>query len=52
MPTGSKKANRPGILLERRWLSSVFTAPKIAALNNAVLIQLNRFFLSPGNTHS
>ena len=39
MPTGSRNASKPGIRLERRWLSSIFTTPIIAALSIAVLIQ-------------
>ena len=46
VPTGSRKARRPGIRLERRWLSIMFTAPKIAALSSAVLIQLNSLVLA------
>ena len=41
MPTGSRKTRKPGIRLERRWLSITFTIPKTAALSSAVLIQLN-----------
>lgn len=42
MPTGSRKPRKPGIRLERRWLSIMLITPKIAELSSAELIQLNR----------
>ncbi len=41
IPTGSKKAWKLGIRLEIRWLSIIFTTPKVAALSMAKLIQFN-----------
>ena len=46
VPTGSRKTRKLGIRLERRWLSIMFTAPKIAALSSAVLIQLKSLVLT------
>ncbi len=42
MLASSRKARKLGIRFEMRWLSIILTAPKAAALNIAVLIQLNR----------
>ena len=39
MLTGSRKARKPGIRLERRWLSIVFTTAKVAVLSIATLAQ-------------
>ncbi len=41
MPIGSKNAWKLGIRLEIRWLSIIFTTPKVAALSMAKLIQFN-----------
>ena len=46
VPTGSRKPRKLGIRLERRWLSIMFTAPKIAALSSAVLTQLKSLVLT------
>ena len=46
MPTGSRNARKPGIRLERRWLSIMFPAPKTDALSSAVLIQLDKLVLT------
>lgn len=39
MVTGSRNARKPGIRLDRRWLSIMFTTPVIAALSIAALTQ-------------
>ena len=46
--TGSRNALKPGIRLESRWLSKIFTTPMVAAPSSAALAQFTYNVLSFG----